>query len=393
MRKISNADCTGIRAQWPQHMSRAFELARSVLACAPNPRVGCVLVRDDTRVAEGFHAGAGLPHAEAAALAADPEGGAGATAFVTLEPCSHQGRTGPCTEALIAAGVRRVVIAGLDPDPRISGVAALEAAGIEVFALPDFAHEAAELNPGFIRRISTGRPFLRCKLAMSLDGRTALANGASQWITGPEARADAQLLRAASCAIVTGINTVTVDDPALNVRPEALAGSQRKLVENRLATCAANSTRPAGQPLRVILDSHLRTPPTASTLRLEGAVRIFSLAEPEHAGRFPENVEVITAPAVAERVDPGFVLDCLATRFQCNEVLVEAGPTLGGSLLAAGLVDELVIYMAPRMLGSDAKPLLDITGPSSLAPSPPWQVREVTRLGDDLRIIVRPREA
>jgi len=417
MRNLGNAECGGSRALWPEHMARAFALARSVLSCAPNPRVGCVLVRGGRVVAEGFHAGAGQAHAEAAALAADPEGGAGATAFVTLEPCSHEGRTGPCTGALIEAGVGQVVIAALDPNPRVSGVAALEAAGIEVFVLPDFAAEAAELNPGFIKRVSAGRPFLRCKLAMSLDGRTALASGASQWITGPRARADAQILRAASCAVLTGIHTVAADDPALNVRPESLSGSERDRVEQRLAAVAAmrgegmaensgnkgenkghpSSAAASGQPLRVILDSHLRTPPAAKTLSLEGAVKIFSLREPERAGHFPENVEVITAPAKAEsagapeKVDLEFVLDCLAARFQCNEVLLEAGPTLGGALLAAGLVDELVVYMAPRLLGGDAKPLLELAGPSSLAPSPPWEIRDVKRLGDDLRITVRPR--
>ena len=409
MRNLGNAECGGDRARWPEHMARAFSLARSVLSCAPNPRVGCVLVRGGRVVAEGFHAGAGQAHAEAAALAADPEGGAGATAFVTLEPCSHEGRTGPCTGALIEAGVKQVVIAMLDPNPRVSGVAMLEEAGIEVFALPDFATGAAQLNPGFIKRVSAGRPFLRCKLAMSLDGRTALASGASQWITGPRARADAQILRGASCAVLTGIDTVIADDPALNVRPESLAGSVRDQVEKRLAAVAAMRAagmagieRPSaavvsGQPLRVILDSHLRTPPAAKTLSLDGAVKIFSLREPARAGQFPENVEVIAAPAkmekagAPEKVDLEFVLDCLAARFECNEVLVEAGPTLGGALLAAGLVDELVIYMAPRLLGGDAKPLLELAGPAALAPAPPWEIRDVKRLGDDLRISVGPR--
>ena len=362
MRNLGNAECGGDRARWPEHMARAFALARSVLSCAPNPRVGCVLVRGGGVVAEGFHAGAGRPHAEVAALAADPEGGAGATAFVTLEPCSHEGRTGPCAGALIEAGVGQVVIAALDPNLRVSGVALLEEAGIEVFALPDFAAEAAGLNAGFIKRVSAGRPFLRCKLAMSLDGRTALASGASQWITGPRARADAHILRGASCAVLTGIGTVTADDPALNVRPESLSGSGRDLVEKRLAAVAGMreasveglerpSAAASGQPLRVILDSHLRTPPAAKTLSLDGAVKIFSLRQPERAGQFPENVEVITAPAKADKVDLEFVLDCLAARFECNEVLVEAGPTLGGALLAAGLVDELVIHTAPRLAG------------------------------------------
>ncbi len=485
MRIITRADCVGPFAQWPAHMERAFELARSVLSCAPNPRVGCVIVRDGRRAGEGFHAGAGREHAEIMALAADPEGGAGATVLVTLEPCSHEGRTGACVEALIDAGARQVVIAGLDPNPRVSGIGRLEAAGIEVFRLEEFAAAATALNRGFVKRMRRGRPFARCKLAMSLDGRTALANGRSKWITGPQARADAQLLRAGSCAVVTGINTVLADDPALNVRPETLAGDARKLAENRLAAVAgmraadnanmaASAGRPpsnmghpsgtnmghpsgtnmghpprlanmghpsrpdkhgtpilepgmgqppgareastntghpsrdanmgsastghpsravgSGQPLRVVLDSRLRIPPQAKTLSLEGAVKIFSLRDAAQDSGLPENAEVIAAPALRSRVDPEFVLDCLAARFECNEILVEAGPALSGALVRAGLVDELVIYMAPCLLGSDAQPLLELTGLQSLDSTRPWVVKDVVKVGDDLKIIARPTE-
>lgn len=381
MRIISQADCTGPLAEWPGHMRRAFELARSVLSCAPNPRVGCVIVRNGRRAGEGFHAGAGREHAEIAALAADPDGGAGATVFVTLEPCSHEGRTGPCTRALIEAGVRQVIVAGLDPNPQVSGVGQLQAAGIEVFRFEDFAAEAALLNEGFLRRMDLGRPFVRCKLAMSLDGRTALADGQSKWITGPEARADAQLLRAASCAIVTGVNTILADDPALNVRPDALKGGDRVLAETRLAE--------AGQPLRVIVDSKLRTPRKAKTLSLPGEVKIFSLWGRD-AARFPDSVELISASASQERVDLEFVLNCLATRFECNEILVEAGPILGGALLTAGLVDELVIYMGARLLGSDARPLLEFAGPDSLTQSEALEIVDVGVIGDGLKIVARP---
>ena len=381
MRIISQADCTGPLAEWPGHMRRAFELARSVLSCAPNPRVGCVIVRNGRRAGEGFHAGAGREHAEIAALAADPDGGAGATVFVTLEPCSHEGRTGPCTRALIEAGVRQVIVAGLDPNPQVSGVGQLQAAGIEVFRFEDFAAEAALLNEGFLRRMDLGRPFVRCKLAMSLDGRTALADGQSKWITGPEARADAQLLRAASCAIVTGVNTILADDPALNVRPDALKGGDRVLAETRLAE--------AGQPLRVIVDSKLRTPGKAKTLSLPGEVKIFSLWGRD-AARFPDSVELISASASQERVDLEFVLNCLATRFECNEILVEAGPILGGALLTAGLVDELVIYMGARLLGSDARPLLEFAGPDSLTQSEALEIVDVGVIGDGLKIVARP---
>lgn len=381
MRIISQADCTGPLAEWPGHMRRAFELARSVLSCAPNPRVGCVIVRNGRRAGEGFHAGAGREHAEIAALAADPDGGAGATVFVTLEPCSHEGRTGPCTRALIEAGVRQVIVAGLDPNPQVSGVGQLEAAGIEVFRFEDFAAEAAELNKGFLRRMDLGRPFVRCKLAMSLDGRTALADGQSKWITGPEARADAQLLRAASCAIVTGVNTILADDPALNVRPDALTGGDRVLVEARLAE--------AGQPLRVIVDSKLRTPGKAKTLSLPGEVKIFSLWGRD-AARFPDSVELISASASQERVGLEFVLNCLATRFECNEILVEAGPILGGALLTAGLIDELVIYMGARLLGSDARPLLEFAGPDTLTQSEALEIVDAGVIGDGLKIVARP---
>lgn len=404
MRAISRPDCSGALADWPGHMERAFELARSVLSCAPNPRVGCVLVRDGRRVGEGFHAGAGQAHAEIAALAADPRGGAGATVFVTLEPCSHQGRTGPCSAALIDAGVRQLVVAGLDPNPKVSGVRQLEAAGIPVFHMGDFAGAAEELNRGFVSRMRRGRPHVRCKLAMSLDGGTALANGVSKWITGEQARADAQMLRAGSCAIITGIGTIIADDPSLNVRPEMLPDESREWVEKRLAAVArlragtgAGMGHPSpenetGQPLRVILDSRLRIPPDAGTFSRDGAVKVFSLRETSRKRVLPDHVELITAPAVSERVDPEFMLDCLATRFACNEVLVEAGPTLSGALVKAGLVDEMVIYMAPRLLGSDAKPLLALAGMENLESKPDWLIRYVARIGDDLKITLRPAD-
>ncbi len=383
MRIITQADCAGPAAEWPAHMRRAFELARSVLSCAPNPRVGCVIVRDGRRRSEGFHAGAGREHAEIAALAADPEGGAGSTVFVTLEPCSHEGRTGACARALIDAGVKQVVIAGLDPNPLVSGVEQLEAAGIEVFRLEESAGAAMELNKGFVRRMCRQRPFVRCKLAMSLDGRTALADGRSKWITDPHARADGQLLRAGSCAIVSGIDTVLADDPSLNARPEALTGGERELAEKRLAG--------AGQPLRVILDSKLRTPAGAKTLSLDGAVKIFSLRDRDSAAGFPDNVEVIVSPARQAKVDLEFVLNCLATKFQCNEILVEAGPVLGGALFTAGLVDELVIYVGARLLGSDARPLLEFAGPDSLTQGDALEVVDVSVIGNGLRIIARPK--
>ncbi|MFO1425294.1 MAG: bifunctional diaminohydroxyphosphoribosylaminopyrimidine deaminase/5-amino-6-(5-phosphoribosylamino)uracil reductase RibD, partial [Candidatus Competibacteraceae bacterium] len=317
-------------------MACALALARRGLyGTDPNPRVGCVLVREGTIVGEGWHERAGEPHAEANALEMAGERARGATAYVTLEPCCHYGRTPPCTDALLRAGITRMVAAMLDPNPRVAGrgLAQLRAAGIRV-ECGLLEAEAQALNPGFIQRMTQGRPFVRVKLAMSLDGRTALASGQSQWLTGEAARQDVQRLRARSSAILTGIGTVLADDPSLNVRlPEA-----------------------PRQPSRVILDTELRTPPTARTLRLPGSVLLFTaVADP--ATQAPLRVavaEIIVVPRAEQGLDLRAVMAELARR-ECNEIHVESGPTLAGALLQAGLMDELVVYIAPLLLGDKAR--------------------------------------
>lgn len=293
----------------------------------PNPCVGCVLVKDGIVVGEGWHTRAGEAHAEINALDAAGDRARGATAYVTLEPCCHQGRTPPCTDALLKAGIARLVAAMSDPNPQVAGkgFAILRDAGVAVeYGL--LAAEARALNPGFIQRMIQGRPFVRLKLAMSLDGRTALASGESQWLTGEAARRDVQRLRARGSAILTGIGTVLTDNPSLNVR-------------------LSEATR---QPSRVILDTELRTPPTAQTLRLPGQVLIFTTVSDSsmQAPLRAAGAEIVLLPRAEQGLDLHAVMAELARR-ECNEVHVECGSTLAGALLRAGLVDELVIYMAP----------------------------------------------
>jgi len=369
---------------WPVHMERALELASNVLSAAPNPRVGCLLVNDGRVVGEGWHAAAGLPHAEANALRQAGEEARGATAFVTLEPCSHQGRTGPCTEALIVAGVSRVVIAVIDPNPEVAGrgIAALEAAGIEVYCLHDFEAAARRLNPGYFRRRELGLPWVRLKLAMSLDGRTALANGVSKWITGAEARADVQRLRAASSAIITGSGTILADDPALTVRRGELGLEGSALADN--AACLERS------PLRVVLDSQLRTPGAARVYRETGRALIYTTMRVGGAAGAYGSARLLTAPDAAGKVDARFVLESLAADHECNEVLLEAGATLSGAFLQAGLVDELIVYLAPTLLGSDARPLLEMTGLTALEQAPRLRIVDTVRLGADIRLTLTP---
>ncbi len=380
------------QARWPEHMARALTLAKSVLTAAPNPRVGCVLVaglagQHDEQIAEGWHKGAGLPHAEPEALAQVQGKAPNATAFVTLEPCCHTGRTGPCSSALIAAGIKQVVIASRDPNPKVSGggIAELEAAGVNVFFLADAEDEARELNRGFFSRMERGRPFVRCKLAMSLDGRTALANGESQWITGEGARADVQTLRAESDAIITGIGTVLADNPALTVRPESLPLSEeaRALTQSSLVK----------QPLRVVLDSRARLSATAKVVTGEGRCVAFSLgsaqseAEEGYERRLLEPLDT-NDPAPSTRVDLASVLDSLALQDQCNEALVEAGATLSTAFLQAGLIDELIVYIAPKLMGSDAQPLLSLQGLTQMSQSPEFTITSSQQIGNDLKLVV-----
>jgi diaminohydroxyphosphoribosylaminopyrimidine deaminase/5-amino-6-(5-phosphoribosylamino)uracil reductase len=357
-----------------RYMARALQLAeRGLYTTDPNPRVGCVLVKDGRVVGEGWHEYAGGPHAEINALAQAGSAAAGASAYVSLEPCCHQGRTPPCTDALIKAGVRRVVIAMQDPNPLVDGEGAglLRAAGIEVQS-GVLADEARRLNPGFDLRIRSGRPWVRCKLAMSLDGRTALASGESQWITGSAARRDVHRLRARSSAIMTGIGTVLADDPALTVRLEDAGTADIK------------------QPLRVVLDSRLRLPASARLLGLPGETLVIT-AEGTAAARFGDAaVSVASVPAKSGRLDLAAVLQYLGS-LEINEVHVEAGATLSGALLQAGLVDELVIYMAPHLMGDAARGLFALPGLERMADRVQLAITDIRAVGQDWRITATVR--
>lgn len=348
-------------------MARALHLAeRGLYTTTPNPRVGCVLVKDGKLLSEGWHERAGEPHAEVHALRAAGDSAKGATAYVTLEPCSHHGRTPPCADALIAAGIARVVVAMQDSNPQVAGqgIARLRNAGIEV-ECGLMEASARALNAGFISRMTRGMPLVRSKIAMSLDGRTALNNGVSQWITAAPARRDGHHWRARSCAVLTGIGTVLADDAQLSVREVA-------------------TTR---QPLRVVLDSALKMPFAARILQ-GGNVLIYTasrdmqkIAALEKLGA---TVEVL--PAGNGRVDLHACLKDLATR-GCNEVLVEAGRTLNGALLQAGLVDELVLYLAPQLLGDMARGMARLGELTQLEQRVELEWQDVRQIGKDLRIL------
>lgn len=352
-------------------MARALQLAeRGLWTTSPNPRVGCVLVREGEIVGEGWHERAGEPHAEVHALRAAGELARGATAYVTLEPCSHHGRTPPCAEALIGAGVSRVVAAMRDPNPLVAGngLAMLQAAGIET-ACGLLENEARELNIGFVARMTRGRPWLRLKAAASLDGKTALNNGISQWITGPEARRDGHRWRARACAILTGIGTVRDDDPQLSVRE-------------------VDTPR---QPLRVVVDSKLEIPLTAKILR-GGPVLVAAAVDDEKRANLlrATGAEVVVLPNPHGKVELSGLLEELGRR-GINEVHVEAGFKLNGSLLREGLVDELLLYLAPCLIGHDASGLFNLPELASLDGKHRLQVRDLRQIGEDIRLIARLR--
>lgn len=365
-------------------MAQAFRLAeRGLYTTMPNPRVGCVLVKDGQIIAEGWHIRAGEAHAEVNALraagdSAVHDGARGATAYVSLEPCSHTGRTGPCSQALIDAGVARVVYAMEDPNPLVSGdgIAMLRAAGVQVDGslLED---DARALNLGYIKRMERKLPYVRCKLAMSIDGRTAMESGESKWITGPKARADVQRLRARSCAIISGVDSILQDNASLTVRADELG------LPN--AQDAA-----AKQPLRVILDSTLRLSRNALLFKQPSPILLVHNGSVDAAQceGWPEFVELLALPAKDGRIDLTALLRELAKR-QCNEVLVETGATLAGSFLRRGLLDEIIIYMAPKLLGSNARPIFDLpldTMSSSLA----LKIKDIRAVGRDWRITAAP---
>ncbi len=352
-----------------EFMARALQLAqRGLYTTTPNPRVGCVLVNDGHVIGEGWHEKAGAAHAEVNAIHAAGDLARGATAYVTLEPCAHFGRTPPCIDALRAAGVTRVVAAMQDPNPQVSGkgLAALGAAGIDVSSgLMDT--EAHELNIGFVSRMTRGRPWLRLKIAASLDGKTALNNGQSQWITGADARRDAHAWRARSCAILTGIGTVRDDDPRLTVRDVA-------------------TTR---QPLRVVVDSRLELPLKAKLLEGGNVLVAAAIADDAKiAALIRQGAEVVVIPGAHGKVDLPQLMQELARR-GINEVLGEAGFKLNGSLMREACVDELLIYQAPILLGDAARGMFDLPELTALSGKRELEMRELRRVGNDLRFLAR----
>jgi diaminohydroxyphosphoribosylaminopyrimidine deaminase/5-amino-6-(5-phosphoribosylamino)uracil reductase len=337
-----------------------------------------VLVRDGVVVGEGAHLKAGEPHAEVHALRMAGEQAVGATAYVTLEPCSHHGRTPPCADALVKAGVARVVAAMQDSNPLVAGqgLSRIAAAGITT-ASGLLEAEARRLNPGFISRMERGRPFVRLKLAASLDGRTAMRSGESQWITGAAARADVQRLRARSSAVVTGVETVLHDNASLTVRAGEL-GLSPELAEQAAIR----------QPLRVVLDSQLRLPAGAKLLSLPGEILIATALSQDHpraAALIQSGARILSLPGTEGRVDLGALLALLAEEYQCNELLLECGATLAGAALQAGLVDELVLYMATTLLGSSARPLLELPL-ERMAQQQRLKLTDSRMLGEDLRL-------
>ncbi len=349
-------------------MAKALQLAqRGIYTTHPNPRVGCVIVAGDKVVGEGWHQTAGEAHAEIIALKQAGRDARNACLYVTLEPCSHHGRTPPCANAIIKSGVSRVVIAMTDPNPLVdhAGISAIEAAGIEVTTGVCQA-QAEQLNRGFVSRMTRGKPWVTLKIAISLDGKTAMTDGESQWITSLPARKDAHRLRASSSAIITGVGTVLRDDPSMTAR---VVGVER-------------------QPLRVILDTNLSTPPEARILNQPGETLIMTVARHQDEDLdsiFGESVEVIITPEKAGRIDLHAVLEELARR-EVNSLMLEAGSRLSGSMLSEGLVDELVVYMAPSLLGTATRGMFDIPGLNALQDRLSFEFTDVRQVGSDLRL-------
>lgn len=362
-----------------RHMARALELARKgVYSTHPNPRVGCVVVRDGETVGEGWHVQAGGPHAEVHALRQAGDRARGATAYVTLEPCSHHGRTPPCADALVAAGVARVVVAMQDPNPQVAGqgLERLRQAGIAV-TCPLLATEARALNPGFLKRMEHGQPYIRVKLAMSLDGRTAMASGESQWITGPAARSAVQRLRAQSSAVLTGADSVIADGARMTVRAAEL-GLDAETTE--LATCRT--------PLRILIDGRLRVPLDAPFFQAGPALVVTCADAAAHPQYAQGGHELLSLRGDDGQVDLPKLSIELARR-GINEVLVEAGASLAGAFAKQGLVDEYQLFIAAKFMGSTARPLLDWPL-ERMSEAAPLQIIEMTAVGDDWRVIAVP---
>ena len=367
-------------------MAQALRLAeRGLNSTSPNPRVGCVLVRDGLVVGEGWHERAGGPHAEVMALHQAGEAARGATAYVSLEPCNHQGRTPACTEALIDAGISRVIAALTDPNPLVSGkgLDRLAAAGMDT-AVGLLETEALALNRGFCKRMTKGLPWVFSKLAMSLDGRTAMASGESRWITGPEARRDVHRLRARSCAILTGIGTVLSDDPFLTAR----YSSTQPSLPSREGEISSDIER---QPARIVVDSRFRLPPAAKLLSQPGRTLIIGLQTESKAAASLRDAgaEIHFLPAGLDaRVDLNALMELLG-QFAFNEVMVEAGGTLNGELLRDGLVDEWVVYLAPCVLGDRGRGLFHLPDLERMADRFELAFKDVRKVGKDIRITLQ----
>ena len=356
-------------------MSEAIRLADlPVCSPHPNPRVGCVIVKDGKVLGKGYHRQAGGAHAEVSALSEAGADAEGSTVYVTLEPCCHHGKTPPCSDALVKAKVSKLVVALEDPNPLVAGqgIQQLRDQGIEV-RVGLLRLQSESLNPGFIKRMTSQRPFVRCKVAMSLDGRTAMATGESQWITEPTARRDVQKWRARSAAMLTGIGTVLADNPFLNLRESELG------------------TTPTQQPIRVVVDSELRTPVTARLFSVPGRVIIATTSrnESRRAGLQAAGAEILQIPDFEGGIDLTVLLHELA-KLEINEVMVEAGKTLNGALLRAKLIDQLIVYMAPILMGDAAAGMMHLPGVISMEQKINLSITEVRPIGRDWRFICTP---
>jgi len=356
-----------------RYMARALQLAaHGLYTTDPNPRVACIIVKNDEIVGQGWHQRAGEGHAEVIAVDKAGKRAMGADCYVTLEPCSHFGRTPPCADLLISAGIKRVFIAMKDPNPIVSGngIKRLYDAGIEVM-VGILEQQAEALNPGFCKRMRTGMPYVRAKIAMSLDGRTAMSSGESQWVTGPAARQDVQQLRARSSAILSGMGTVLADDPAFTVRPEGDWYPENQSVR---------------QPLRVIVSNHSAIPENAQLL--DDSANVLLITTDNNVCEYNSNV--ITTPEKQGQVDLSAMMAELAKR-EINEVMVEAGSILNGALLEAGLIDEIIIYMAPKLMGDSAKGLFHLPALQTMAQNIELTITDIRAVGTDWRITATPQ--
>ncbi|QBY05193.1 bifunctional diaminohydroxyphosphoribosylaminopyrimidine deaminase/5-amino-6-(5-phosphoribosylamino)uracil reductase RibD [Thalassotalea sp. HSM 43] len=357
------------------YMQLAIKLAdKGRYTTSPNPRVGCVLVRDSVIVGQGFHVKAGLGHAEVNAIKDAGDKASGATAYVTLEPCSHFGRTPPCAQGLIDAGVRQVVFGMQDPNPLVSGrgIKMLQQAGIDCIG-PVLEHASQQLNPGFIKRMTQGLPLVRCKLAASLDGKTAMASGESQWITSPAARRDVQSYRAQSCAIISGADTVITDNARLNVRYQELSNVN------------GSNDSDLRQPVRVIIDTKHRLTPDLALFSIDAPI-ILIRTELETGHNWPHFVEQMQVKKANDFADLSDLMLKLAER-GLNEIWLESGRRLAGAFFAANLVDELILYQAPKLLSDDAMGLLQIPGLNSLSAAINLNIKDIRKIGQDVRFI------